>query len=382
MATYTVQTGDTLFAIAQRFGTTVEALIQANNITNPNVIFVGQVLTIPGDGDTGGTNGDNGGDNGLTGGRENEVSRRIDNLTYTIFTDQSIYDRGENVVITLIKTNTSSRNITLRYRTAQRYEFLARRGTDQTIIWRWSRGRFFAQATSTVTLRPRESQVFRVVWNQRNNQGQQVVAGLITIEGFNVAEGLANRGISTTVRIRAVGPTPTPTPTPTPRPTPCPDINVLVNPGFERWPSPTSDPTGWNASNVARTTISRSGNYAAEMGSVRNARAVLSQRADIEAGRIYDLVWWARENVLAGRTGRFILFVEIFYYDRAGRFVGRTEPRYSQENIPEGSYQRYSLSTGRVPAGARTAEVRFTFEPSAGNSSRVKIDDVELRCRF
>ncbi len=382
MATYTVQTGDTLFAIAQRFGTTVEALVQANNIANPNVIFVGQVLTIPGDGDTGGTNGDNGGDNGVTGGRENEVSRRIDNLTYTIFTDQRIYDRGENVVITLIKTNTSSRNITLRYRTAQRFEFLARRGTDQTIIWRWSRGRFFAQATATVTLRPRESQVFRVVWNQRNNQGQQVAAGLITMEGFNVAEGLANRGISTTIRIRAVGPTPTPTPRPTPTPTPCPDINVLVNPGFERWPSPTSDPTGWNASNVARTTISRSGNYAAELGPVRNARAVLSQRADIEAGRIYDLVWWARENVLAGRVGRFILFVEIFYYDRTGQFVGRTEPRYSQENIPDGRYQRYSLSTGRVPAGARTAEVRFTFEPSAGNSSRVKIDDVELRCRF
>jgi hypothetical protein len=109
---------------------------------------------------------------------------------------------------------------------------------------------------------------------------------------------------------------------------------------------------------------------------------VLSQRADIEAGRIYDLVWWARENVRAGGVGRFILFVEIFYYNRAGTFVGRTEPRYSQENIPDNRYQRYSLSTGRVPAEARTAEVRFTLEPSAGNTSRVKIDDVELRCRF
>lgn len=379
MATYTVQTGDTLFAIAQRFDTTVEALVRENNIANPNVIFVGQVLTIPGDGDTDGIDGDNG---GTGGGRENEVSRRIDNLTYTIFTDQRTYGRGENVVITLIKRNTSNRNITLRYRTAQRYEFQARRGT--AIIWRWSRGRFFAQTTSTVTLRPGESQVFRVVWNQRNNQGQQVAAGLVTIEGFNVAEGLANQGISTTIRIRAVGPTPTPTPspTPTPRPTPCPDINVLVNPGFERWPSATSSPTGWSSSNVNRTTISRSGNYAAELGVARNARAVLSQRADIEAGRIYDLVWWARENVRAGGVGRFILFVEIFYYNRAGTFVGRTEPRYSQENIPDNRYQRYSLSTGRVPAGARTAEVRFTLEPSAGNASRVKIDDVELRCRF
>lgn len=381
MATYTVQTGDTLFAIAQRFDTTVEALVEANNITNPNVIFVGQVLTIPGDGDTGDTNGDNGGDNGDTGGgRANEVSRRIDNLLYTIFTDQSNYNRGENVVITLIKTNTSNRSVILRYRTAQRFEFLARRGTDQTIIWRWSRGRFFAQTTATVTLRPGERQVFRVVWNQRNNQGSQVAAGLITLEGFNVAEGLANRGISTTFRIRATGPTPTPTPTVSP--TACPNINIIANPGFERWPSPSSPPTNWTGSNLIRTTISRSGNYAAELGSVRRARAVLSQRVDIEPGRIYDLIWWARENLQAGSVGRFILFVEIFYYNRAGTFVGRTEPRYSQENIPEGRYQRYSFSTGRVPAAARTAEVRFTFEPGAGNNSRVKIDDVEMRCRF
>jgi peptidoglycan hydrolase-like protein with peptidoglycan-binding domain len=44
---YVVQTGDTLFTIAQRFGTTVEAIVRANNLTNPDVIFVGQVLTIP-----------------------------------------------------------------------------------------------------------------------------------------------------------------------------------------------------------------------------------------------------------------------------------------------------------------------------------------------
>lgn len=45
--TYTVKRGDTLSAIAVRFGTTVAALAAANNITNPNMIQVGQVLTIP-----------------------------------------------------------------------------------------------------------------------------------------------------------------------------------------------------------------------------------------------------------------------------------------------------------------------------------------------
>jgi nucleoid-associated protein YgaU len=44
--TYTVQQGDTLAAIAQRFGTTVARLQAANGIEDPNEIFIGQVLVI------------------------------------------------------------------------------------------------------------------------------------------------------------------------------------------------------------------------------------------------------------------------------------------------------------------------------------------------
>ncbi|NPV09835.1 MAG: LysM peptidoglycan-binding domain-containing protein, partial [Anaerolineae bacterium] len=46
--TYTVQAGDTLSAIAERFGVTLAALAAANDIANPNSIRVGQVLIIPG----------------------------------------------------------------------------------------------------------------------------------------------------------------------------------------------------------------------------------------------------------------------------------------------------------------------------------------------
>lgn len=46
---YVIQTGDTLLAIASRFGTTVQAILDANpQITNPNLIIVGQVIIIPG----------------------------------------------------------------------------------------------------------------------------------------------------------------------------------------------------------------------------------------------------------------------------------------------------------------------------------------------
>jgi LysM repeat protein len=50
--TYTVQPGDTLFRIAVRFGTTPQAIAQANGIVNINRIFVGQVLRIPTGGGT------------------------------------------------------------------------------------------------------------------------------------------------------------------------------------------------------------------------------------------------------------------------------------------------------------------------------------------
>ncbi len=49
-AAYTVQTGDTLSAIARRFGTTIAAIAQTNNIANVNMIYVGQILQINGGG--------------------------------------------------------------------------------------------------------------------------------------------------------------------------------------------------------------------------------------------------------------------------------------------------------------------------------------------
>ena len=45
---YTVQVGDTLAGIAWRYGTTVAALMAANNLANPSLIYPGQVLVIPG----------------------------------------------------------------------------------------------------------------------------------------------------------------------------------------------------------------------------------------------------------------------------------------------------------------------------------------------
>jgi hypothetical protein len=45
--TYRVKSGDTLYSIAAQFGTTIKAIVEANGITDPNTIVVGQKLAIP-----------------------------------------------------------------------------------------------------------------------------------------------------------------------------------------------------------------------------------------------------------------------------------------------------------------------------------------------
>lgn len=47
MANYVIRSGDTLSALARRFGTTVQALAQANGIANPDMIRAGATLTVP-----------------------------------------------------------------------------------------------------------------------------------------------------------------------------------------------------------------------------------------------------------------------------------------------------------------------------------------------
>lgn len=46
--TYIVQQGDTLYSIANKFHTTVENILKINNILNPNLIYPGEILKIEG----------------------------------------------------------------------------------------------------------------------------------------------------------------------------------------------------------------------------------------------------------------------------------------------------------------------------------------------
>ncbi|MEV6609892.1 GH25 family lysozyme [Kutzneria sp. NPDC051319] len=51
---YTIRAGDTLSGIAARFGSSVAELAAHNNIGNPNLIYAGQTIQVPGNSGTGG----------------------------------------------------------------------------------------------------------------------------------------------------------------------------------------------------------------------------------------------------------------------------------------------------------------------------------------
>lgn len=367
MATfYTVRPGDTLSSIAREFGTTVQNLVAWNQITDVNLIFAGQTLIVSQEGDDSG------------GGAGSVSSRVIDGLLYTLSTDQRTYRRGEPVNIKLTKRNTTSTTRRLTYNTGQRFEFEAVR-SDGVVVWRWSAGRVFTQQTATVTLRPGESQEFDVTWDQRNLQGNLVAAQTLTIRGYNWAQGLRNRFVSTRITITSAGTTTPPTTRP-PDSVCRPGVNLLENSGFEVWPNPTALPPDWQGSNIIRQDLIRhSGRYGARMGDNPRRQARLSQTVAGSPGRVYRLAFWIREVPQVPPGSNFRFRTRIFFYNAAGRLIGTADPEYSEDFVPE-NFVQYSMTSGLTPPATRTMEVRFDFVPEAGNNNPVVLDDIFLEC--
>lgn len=364
MATYVVKQGDTLFEIAQRFNTTVQNLVDLNNIANPNMIEVGDVLVI--DGQAGG----NQQPSPAPGTPYNTAY--FNGLIYTIFTDRRTYERREDRVrITLVKCNASSETIVLRYDTGQRFDFVALR--DGREVWRWSDNQVFTQAGGTETLRPGECRNYNATWDLRNKRGNYVALDTFQIRGYNVARNFKNRFVPINIRVvRPERPGP---------PNGCPPGNLLRDPGIERWYD-TNTPAIWDGDNVYRTTLSYRGTYAGELGAVHNRRALLSQTVDVTPERLYRVSFWAREDEQPGRVSDFRVEVEMLLYNRQGTLIGRVDPVFTPRSIPNNRYQQYSYTTGLLPENAERAALRFVFRPGSNNNNTVKIDNVSVECEY
>lgn len=183
-----MRSGDTLTLIAQRFGVSVADIVEANpSITNPNLIYVGQIIFIP-----------------VTEvpptpptpppptpppptpppKKPVAVTRVFDGLEYTMRINKSVYRMGETVRISFFKKNILSVPLRIKYRTSQRVDFRITKGDRK--IWQWSDNRVFTQALGTERFEPGEVKVFRVQWNQRADN-RIVRPGVYRLTGWNLA---------------------------------------------------------------------------------------------------------------------------------------------------------------------------------------------------
>jgi peptidoglycan hydrolase-like protein with peptidoglycan-binding domain len=119
-------------------------------------------------------------------------------IRHILFTNRRVYRTGENVEITLVKTNVTDEEIELRYRTSQIIEITITTATGRT-VWRFSESQSFAQFTRLITIFPGGTQVIRETWNQRTNDGVQVPDGTYTITVTNLA---TNVSLSVQIEIR------------------------------------------------------------------------------------------------------------------------------------------------------------------------------------
>jgi hypothetical protein len=92
---------------------------------------------------------------------------------------QAVYAQGEPLPLTLEVVNQSARPVTLKFRTAQRYDLLIQNAQGQE-VWRWSAEQMFAQVLGEETLPPNGGKLtYRVVTRESLPPGSYTVIGVV-----------------------------------------------------------------------------------------------------------------------------------------------------------------------------------------------------------
>lgn len=89
--------------------------------------------------------------------------------------DKSSYELEESVTITYGILNRGNTPLVYTFSTSKQYDAWVMRGSTE--IWRLSKGKYYAQIITNLTLQPGQSRNFEVKWDQRDNSGKQVGPG-------------------------------------------------------------------------------------------------------------------------------------------------------------------------------------------------------------
>jgi hypothetical protein len=104
-----------------------------------------------------------------------------DTLKVEVDLTERCYALLEPLVMALTVTNVKGKNLTLTFPTAQRYDFIVRKG--KLVVWRWSEGMMFAQAIGRKTLKAGESISYEITWDQTGLENMKPPLGTYSVQG-------------------------------------------------------------------------------------------------------------------------------------------------------------------------------------------------------
>jgi len=102
-----------------------------------------------------------------------------DNLELTLEVEEQAYWVGQPVRLILAVKNVGAEPKTLRFSSGQRYDFVVALAGRE--VWRWSKGKLFTQALTSITLAPGETIRFRETWRQEDDLDRKVQPGEYTV---------------------------------------------------------------------------------------------------------------------------------------------------------------------------------------------------------
>lgn len=99
-------------------------------------------------------------------------------LSLFILSEKNLYRAGDSIHVTLHVINQGPRPAVLHFRTAQRYDLIAEDAHGRQ-VWRWAKGRMFAQVLGKEVIAPSGRLSYHVAIDQPLPSGQYKITGLI-----------------------------------------------------------------------------------------------------------------------------------------------------------------------------------------------------------
>ncbi len=111
------------------------------------------------------------------GGQPLTVERTEGGLRLQASLARRVFAPGEPVEVTVVARNLSAAPLGIVFTSGQRLDLIVRRPRGDE-VWRWSHDKAFTQAIQTMLIRPQETMVVHLAWDQRDLQGRRVDPGV------------------------------------------------------------------------------------------------------------------------------------------------------------------------------------------------------------